>query len=70
MRISHAMMSSRVTPPIKEEGTDMDGVVKAGGTTVLDYLERNCASSRLTVAASMAYMTGKWSEMGKETKMA
>ena len=55
------MMSSRVTSPVEEEGADVDGadrdeVEREGGTTDPDYLDLNCASLRLTVAASMTHM--------------
>ena len=63
-------MSLRVTSPIEEEGVDADGADQDGaereeGATDLDCLDLNCASLHLTVAASMAYMTEKWSEEGK-----
>ena len=58
---NYVMMSSRVTSPVEEEGADVDGadrdeVEREGGTTDPDYLDLNCASLRLTVAASMAHM--------------
>ena len=59
------MMSSRVTPPIEEEGVDVDEVVEARGITVPDRLEHSYTSLCLTVVASMAYMTWKWSKTGK-----
>ena len=65
MSTSCAMMSSRVTPPIEEKEADVDGDVEAGGITVLNRLKHSCVSLRLTVAASMAYMTWKWLETGK-----
>ena len=65
MHTSYAMMSSRVTSTVEEEGADVDGLVEAGGIVVLDRLERSYASLHLTVAASMAHMTWKWSETGK-----
>ena len=68
MRTSCAMMSSRVTPPIEEEGVDVDRAVEAGGIAVPDSLERSYASLCLTVAASMAHMTWKWSETRKGTE--
>ena len=34
MRTSCAMMASRVTPPIEEEGVEVDGAEKAGGVAV------------------------------------
>ena len=43
----------------------MDEVEGEGGAVVLDCLDRNYASLRLTVVASMAHITEKWSETGK-----
>ena len=60
MRISCAMMSSRVTPPEEEKGVDVDEVEEVGEAVVPDRLERSCASLRLTIAASMSHMTWKW----------
>ena len=34
MRISYAIMVSRVTPPAEDEGADVDGVEKARGVVV------------------------------------
>ena len=34
MRTSCAMMASRVTPPVKDEGAEVDGVEEAGGVVV------------------------------------
>ena len=34
MRTSCAMMASSVTPPAEDEGTEVDGVVEAGGATI------------------------------------
>ena len=67
------MLSSSVTLLIEEEGADVDGaerdgVEQEGGATKSDYRDRNCASLRLTVAASMAHMTEKWSEEGEGTE--
>ena len=41
MRISCAMMASRVTPLAEDEGAEVDGVVEAGGAivSVRGYLE-------------------------------
>ena len=47
-------MSSRVTPLVEEEGVDMDVAEEVGGAADLDRLDQNCASLRLTVAASIA----------------
>ena len=38
MHTSCAMMSSRVTPLVEEEGADVDGAVEARGIAVLDRL--------------------------------
>ena len=65
MHTSCAIMSSRVTPLLEEEGADMDEAVEVGGISILDYLERSWALLRLTVAVSMAHITWKWLEMGK-----
>ena len=68
MSTSCAMMSSRVTSPIEEEEANVDGAVEAEGITVPDRLKHSCASLRLTIVASMAHMTWKWTEMGKGTE--
>ena len=68
MHTSCAMMSSRVTPLVEEEGADVDRAIAAGGITILNCLERSCTLLRLTVAASMAPITWKWSEMEKGTE--
>ena len=61
MRCSYAMIASRVTPPIDEEGADVEGVKKAGGVTisVCGCFSQSWASLRLMVAASMAHITVK-----------
>ena len=64
---SCAIIASSVTPPTKEEGAEVD---RAEGVRVaidLDRLEHSYASLRLTIPASIAPMTEKWSEEGKET---
>ena len=43
----------------------MDEAEGVGGVADLDFLEHSCASFRLTVAASIAPMTWKWSDTGK-----
>ena len=43
----------------------MDGAIVARGIAIPDHLERSYASLRLTVVASMAPISWKWSEMGK-----
>ena len=68
MRTSYVMMSLRVTPPIEEEGADVDGAIEARGIAVLDHLEHSYTSLRLTIAKAMAHMTWKWSETGKGTE--
>ena len=65
-------MSLRVTSPVEEEGTNMDGANQdkaewEGGATDPDCLDLNYASLHLTVAASMAHITWKWLETGKGT---
>ena len=67
------MTSPSVTSPIAEEGVDVDGAERDGakrveGSAESDCLDRNCASLRFMVAASMAHMKVKWSDKGKETK--
>ena len=66
MRTSYAMMALSVTPPAREEGTEMDGAVEAGGVAVYvwGYLKRSCARLYLTVAASMAHIYEKWGDSG------
>ena len=62
------MITSRVTPPAEVKGAKVDGAEGVGGAADLDHLKRNCASLRLTVALSMAHITWKWSDTGKETE--
>ena len=62
------MIVSRVTPPAEEEGAEVDGAEGVGGATDLNRLEHSCALLHLTVVASMAYITRKWSETGKGTE--
>ena len=62
------MITSRVTPFAKVEGAKVDGVEKVGGAADPDLLDRNYASLHLTVAASIAPITWKWLDKGKETK--
>ena len=62
------MMSPRVTPLIEEEEADVDGAEEVGGVADPDHLDRNYASLRLTVAASIAPIIEKWSDKGKRTK--
>ena len=53
MRTSYAMMASSVTPPTKDEGDEVDGVVEARGVavSVRGRLGLSYASLRRTVAA-------------------
>ena len=44
------MMFPKVTSPVEEEGTDVDGVEREGGAVDPDYLDLNYTSLRLTVA--------------------
>ena len=55
------MMAFRVAPPVEDKGAEVDGAEEAEGVVVLVWgrLGRNCASLRLTVAASMAFITVK-----------
>ena len=46
----------------------MDGAKGVEEAVVTDHLERSCTSLLLTVAASMAFITEKWSEAGKGTE--
>ena len=59
------MITSRLTPPAEVEGTEVDGAKGVGGATNPDHFERNYALLHLTVMASMAHITWKWSETGK-----
>ena len=61
MRRSCAMMSSRDTPLVEEEGADMDGAKGVGGVAVYNWicLKRSCAKLRFTVVASMAHINEK-----------
>ena len=58
-------MSPSDTSLVEKEGADVDGAEQAAES---DYRDLNCALLRLTVTASMAHMTEKWSEEGKGTK--
>ena len=67
------MTSSRDTSLVEEEGVDVDGAERdgaerEGGSAESDCLDRNCASLRFTVAASMAHMKMKWLDKGKRTE--
>ena len=50
------MIASRVTPPVEVKGVKVDGAERVGGAAVPNYLERNCASLRLTIMALMAHI--------------
>ena len=50
------------------DGANRDGAEREGKATEFICRDLNCASLRLTVAASMAHMTKKWVEEGKGTK--
>ena len=62
------MITSRVTPPIEEEGAEVDGAEGVGGVAVLDCLERSYASLRLTVAGSYGTNNMEVVENGKRDK--
>ena len=62
------MIALRVTPPAEEEEAKVDGVEGVGGAVNSDRLERSYTSLRLTVAASIAPITWKWSDKGKGTE--
>ena len=67
------MTSPRDTSLVEEEGAnvdgaDQDGVEQEGEAAEFDCRDLNCTPLRLTVVASMAHMTEKWSEEGKGTK--
>ena len=62
------MMFPKVTSPVEEEGTDVDGVEREGGAVESDYHDLNYTSLCLTVVTSMAHMTEKWLEEGKGTE--
>ena len=62
------MITSRVTPPAKEEGVEMDEAEGVGGATDSNRLERNYTSLHLMVMASIAPITWKWSDKGKGTE--
>ena len=59
MDCSCAMIASRVTPPVDEEGADVEEAEEAGRVTVSvrGRFSRSWASLRLTIAASMEHMT-------------
>ena len=63
-------MATSVTPLAEDEGVDVDGAVEAGGVaiSIRGRLSLSCALLHRTVAASMAYITKKWGDSGKETE--
>ena len=67
------MMSPNDASLREDEGADVDradrdGAEREGGAVESDCHDLNCASLRLTVTASIAHMTEKWSEEGKGTE--
>ena len=62
------MFALRVTTLTEEKGAKVDRAEGVGGVADLDRLECSCASLHLTIAASMAHITSKWSDIGKEQK--
>ena len=60
-------MSLSITPLVEEEGADVDRVVGVGVAVDSDHFERNCASLRLTIQASIATIIGKGSKEEKRT---
>ena len=50
------------------DGIDRVRVEREGGVAESNCRDQNCASLHLTVEASMAHMTKKWSEEGKGTE--
>ena len=61
MHCSYAMTSSKIMPPVDEEGKDVEGAKEAGGVAVYIHgnFSRSWASLRLTIATFMAHMTEK-----------
>ena len=63
------MTSSSDTLLVEEEGVDVDGVDRDGaeweGGVADSCRDLNCASLRFTVAASVAQIWEKWSDVGK-----
>ena len=59
------MIASRVTPPVEEEGAEVDGAEGVRVAVDLDHLERSYASLHLMVPASIAHMTWKDSKKRK-----
>ena len=61
------MIASRVTT-LAKEGAEVDGTEEVGGAADPNHLEHSCSLLRLTVAASMAHITWKWSKTRKGTE--
>ena len=61
MRYSCAMTASRVTPPIEEEGADVERVEEVGGAAICVWGRHglSCALLYRTVEPSMASIMGK-----------
>ena len=63
------MTSFSDTLLVEEEGVNMDGVGRDGaeweGGVADSCRDLNCASLRFTVAASVAQIWEKWSDIGK-----
>ena len=66
MRTSCAMMASRVIPPAKEEGAEVDGVEEAGGVavSVCGCFGQSWALLRRMVIMSMAHTIEKCVDSG------
>ena len=62
------MTALRITPPADEEGTNVEGAKEAewAAVSVCGCFDRSWASLHMTIAASMAHMTEKWGDTGKE----
>ena len=66
IRTSCAMMTSRVTPPVEDEGVEVDGAEEAGGVAVsfCGCLDRSWASLCRMVATSMSHIMEKCVDSG------
>ena len=55
------MITSRITPPVDEEGANVEGAEEVGGVAISVYgrFGRSWASLRLIVAVSMANIIEK-----------
>ena len=63
LKLCHDRIKSHTSH--RRRGAEVDGAEGVGGAAISDHLECSCASLRIMVAASMAHMIWKWSEMGK-----